>query len=81
MPYWEHGFGWGWMGILMTVIMLALIGGLGTLVFVLLRQVGQTRATPAQPPDADEILNERFARGEIDDEELARLRAALHRPI
>ncbi|MPZ81735.1 MAG: SHOCT domain-containing protein [Actinophytocola sp.] len=77
MPYWNHGFGWGWFGLLMVIGTMVLFWcGLGTIVFVLARRSGRVGAGPTR--DADKILDERFAHGEIDDEELERCRDVLH---
>jgi hypothetical protein len=51
-------------------------GGLVTVVVVLLHRFGHPGAGPAR--NADTILDERFARGEIDEEELKQRRTALH---
>lgn len=76
MMGWEHGYGWGWFGALMMLATMVLFwGGLATVVIVLLRRFGN----PGGTSDADRILEERFARGEFDEEELKRRRAALHR--
>ncbi len=81
MRYWEHGvgFGWGWFGLVTMVVLVALLAALGTLLFVLLRGAGPVGRRGARH-GANEILDERFARGEIDEEELAHRRAALERP-
>ncbi|PXY19023.1 SHOCT domain-containing protein [Prauserella muralis] len=86
MPYWDWGHGYaggGWLGgLLMLISMVLLWGGVITVVVLLLRRF----ATPAQggghrdtPPDAQRILDERFARGEIDEDEYQRRSAALRR--
>jgi len=71
--------GWGWL--VMTVMLLAFVA----LVVVAIVVVGWLLGPPAEPPAGDqppgrspvEILQERFARGEIDEEEFRRRRAAL----
>jgi putative membrane protein len=68
--YWNDGLGWGgW--ILMTLVMLAfwalVIFGI-VAVFRGLSGNGQS-ATPRQDRDPQRILDERFARGEIDADE------------
>ena len=77
MPYWNHDYGWGWVGLLMMIVaMVVFWGGLVTLVVVLVRRFGHTG--PARTgSDAERILDERFARGEIDQDELKARRAAL----
>jgi putative membrane protein len=78
-----YGDGWGggsWLA--MAIIFLLFWGGVAALVIYLLRR-GQARidADRIQPAhhDAERILSERFARGEIDAEEFTKRRAALRR--
>ncbi|WP_428832509.1 MULTISPECIES: SHOCT domain-containing protein [Amycolatopsis] len=70
MPYWNHmNAGWGPPALLLSVLLAVT---LVVLVAVLLR------GSRARPEDkALRILDERFARGEIDQEEYERRRAAL----
>lgn len=81
---WEGGMGAGaW--VLMALVMLLFWGGLVTVVIVLLRRGrGPDGLEPHGPygaphDEAERILNERFARGEIDESELAARRSALRR--
>ncbi|PYI69820.1 hypothetical protein CVV68_01570 [Arthrobacter livingstonensis] len=81
---WDDGMGAGaW--VLMAVMMLLFWGGLITVVIVLIRQGrGVNGPRPHGPygaphDEAERIINERFARGEIDETELAARRAALRR--
>ncbi|MFI7413578.1 SHOCT domain-containing protein [Streptomyces sp. NPDC049627] len=81
MMFWyAHGVsGWGWFGmsvgmiLFWTVIIAALV--------LLFRAVNgpheHTHTTPAAPTP-EQILGERFARGEIDEEEYRRRLDALH---
>ncbi|MCB5294615.1 SHOCT domain-containing protein [Arthrobacter sp. SO3] len=80
---WDGSWGTGaW--ILMALVMLLFWGGVVTVVILLLRR-GQGPAAPgpygpyAPHDEAERILNERFARGEIDESELTARRAALRR--
>ncbi|HET8879082.1 MAG TPA: SHOCT domain-containing protein [Arthrobacter sp.] len=78
-----YGHGWGLGGwIAMALLMLIFWGGVVTVVVLLLRRThpgeGFTGAGPA-PHEAERILNERFARGEINEQELTAMRAALRR--
>lgn len=77
--YSDHMNGWGWA--MMLVWSLVLIGFLGVAAWV---TVHWTRGgmQAAQPParTARELLDERFARGEIDLDEYQRRRAALEQP-
>lgn len=80
MPYWHYPgtMGWaGWAGgIGMLVLMLLTLAAVVSLVVVLARR-GPQPPTPADT--ARRILDERFARGEIDQEEYERRRDALTR--
>lgn len=86
MMGWDDGWGAGsWLGMsLMTVMMVAIWGGIIALVVWLVRSAAPRQASPQSPPvgpmdRADEVLAERFARGEIDEEEFTRRRELLHR--
>lgn len=79
---WADGWG-GWLGgILMVLMMLVFWGGLAALVVFLVRGFG---ARPPQgdgkrsEPDARKILAERFARGEISEDEYAQRKRVLER--
>ena len=65
---WNHMGGWSWVG--MTLMMVAF---LALIVLVTSSLVGRGGVGPS----AIEILDERYARGEIDDEELHRRRQTL----
>lgn len=80
--YGRHGWGWGWeawlgMGLMMLVFWLLLVGA----VFLILRWYrGEGSSRPSTGPDHDaaqRMLAERFARGEIDEEEYRRRRGVL----
>lgn len=79
----EHGWYGGGM-ILMAVVMVLLWLALAALVVWAVRSLGS--GAPARPPGpppaphtgtADQLLAERFARGEISEEEFRRAREAL----
>lgn len=77
MWYWDHGFGTHWFGAVVMIVTAVLFwGGLAAVVVVLLRRFSHEGNTTTS--DAERILDERFARGEIDEEELKQRRAALH---
>jgi putative membrane protein len=71
----------GWIG--MAVLMVLFWGGVVTVVVVLLRHQHSDHGLPGMRPshhEAERILHERFARGEIDETEYVARRAALRRP-
>ncbi|HEY9311591.1 SHOCT domain-containing protein [Williamsia sp.] len=73
MMWWNNGMGWGgW--VLMVLLMSAFWGFVIAGVIALFRSVGTDRPPAHNPsptirPSANSILDERFARGEIDAEE------------
>jgi len=77
---WWYDDGWGWGGwLVMTLGMVAFWG----LVFWAIVTVVRSSATPGDREPAggrtpDQILSERFARGEIDEEEYRRRLDVLH---
>ena len=80
MMWWDHG-GWGageWLA--MSLMMLVFWGALITLVVWLVRsdRTDQHRDMAGRPANPDEVLAERFARGEIDEDEFTRRRELLH---
>jgi len=73
------GFGWGFGGPLMILVWVLLIVGIIALVKWLV--TGTRGAPPAAGRSALEILQERYARGEIDREEYRQKREDLeHKP-
>jgi putative membrane protein len=81
MFWYDHDLsGWGWVG--MTIGMVLFWGLVITAIVLLVRGVvRREQPTAAAPPaDAEQLLAERFARGEIDEAEyrdrLAALRGA-----
>lgn len=64
MMWWYHGWGWGgWLA--MSLMMLAFWGAVVGLIVWLIRT--NSRQDKAPPPQrAEDMLAERFARGEID---------------
>jgi putative membrane protein len=68
-PY-DHMDGWGWMwlgGLLWLIILGAFVG---LIVWLVVRSSGQSPTAPHS--EARRILAERFARGEIDEDEFTR---------
>ncbi|HEY8914217.1 SHOCT domain-containing protein [Lacisediminihabitans sp.] len=78
-----YGYGgqWGVLGwVVMGLVMLLFWGGVVTAVVLLLRRRSDGDVPrPRGIEDAERILNERFARGEIDEQEFTARRAALRR--
>ena len=86
MMWWSDG-GWGpgaW--ILMSLMMIAFWGTVAAVAVWLIRASGASRSADAAPRvptptrstrSADEVLAERFARGEIDEDEFKSRRALL----
>ena len=81
-------FGWGdgmwgfgfWLAA--AGLMVLVVGGIIALVLVLTRRPDAGQGTDSLRPahhEAERILSERFARGEIDEEEFSTRRAALRR--
>jgi putative membrane protein len=73
---------WGWAGwALMTVGMVLFWALVITAVVLVVRYIAGTRGTAAPPPPgptrAEDVLAERFARGEIDEDEYRRRLASL----
>lgn len=85
MMDWNDGWGaGGWFAMsVMMVMMVAFWGGLIALVVWGVRSATPRHEGANGPPvaparSADEVLAERFARGEIDEEEFTRRRELLH---
>jgi putative membrane protein len=73
MDGWDmNGWGWGWMTLMMVVGVLLV----ALLVLTLLRGSALGPRTDDRP-NAEEILAQRLARGEIDEAEYQRRRSAL----
>jgi putative membrane protein len=75
--YGEGGVGWGaWLA--MAVMMVAFWGAIAWVIVTLVRNSASRSQPPAERGvDPLGILDERFARGEIDDEEYRRRREVL----
>ena len=75
MP-WHYGPGFGWLGALMMVVMMLLFwGGLFAVVVVVLRHFA---SGSFRQHNAERLLDERLARGEIDETQYTKLRGILH---
>ena len=85
--YGDHMNGWGWvfMGVSMLLFWGVLIAGIAVLVRFLGTSGHDMRAASARRPTAEELLAERFAGGEIDENEyrqrLETLRAGASPPV
>lgn len=81
LAYGHHG-GWGWAAMSISVILFWLL--IIVIVVLLFRAFGRphehTRPHTSAAPTPEQILAERFARGEIDDEEYRRRLAVLTSP-
>lgn len=75
-PWRMHDWmGWGWGGMWFgPLFMLAVLALLVALVVALVRWFGSGQTAPPAPRSARDILDERYARGEIDREEYLRRR-------
>ncbi len=73
MVGWEHGWfgGWMWLWPILGLAIVALV--------VWLMVSGAAKGGSGQGRDAESILKERYARGEIDEEEYNRRLAGLRR--
>jgi putative membrane protein len=70
-PYGEHMSGWGYaLGIIGMVLFWAvLVLAIAAAIRYLDRRRHETFPPPPRPPTAEQVLAERFARGEIDADE------------
>ncbi|MBB5159196.1 SHOCT domain-containing protein [Saccharopolyspora phatthalungensis] len=77
MPYW-HGYGWGVWGLAMMTVSMVLFWVLIIVAIVaLVRYLQRAGRVDRGVGTAEELLAERFARGEIDEEEYRRRMTAL----
>ncbi len=82
---WNSGYGWGWGWIITAVVLVALFALLITAIVLAVRSLtvagrhggaGSTQQTRG----AENMLAERFARGDIDEDEYRRRMTALQEP-
>ncbi|MER6306311.1 SHOCT domain-containing protein [Streptomyces sp. NPDC001657] len=87
MMFWHDHYGgsaWGWLA--MSVSMILLFALLVLIVVLIIRALGRSSPLHDGPtvtrggPSPEQILAERYARGEIDEEEYHRRLATLRRP-
>jgi putative membrane protein len=77
--YGDHISGWGWFAMSVGVVLFWAV--VITAIVLLVRYLGHTGERPNQPPTAhapEQMLAERFARGEIDETEYRQRLATLH---
>ena len=75
---WNHMSGWGWFTMMAGgLLLLALVVGCVVLLVARVGQQPPRRYTPVPPPSAEELLAERFARGEITEDEYRQRLAVL----
>lgn len=72
---WWHDDGWGWAGLAMMIVMLAL--WIAVIWAVLAAVRGDTRRGERPDDDPERLLDRRFATGEIDEDEYRRRLDAL----
>ncbi|HEY5283925.1 MAG TPA: SHOCT domain-containing protein [Polyangia bacterium] len=76
---WMWGHGWGWGGwVLMSVVMVLFLLALIAAIVVAIRYLSASNPAPRESPPSyarpgpEKLLAERFARGEIDEDEYRR---------
>lgn len=72
IPNWDCGSGWGmgFIGLLLTIL---IVGGLIFIIYLVNHAKGRSYSSSSSSEDRSlEILKERYAQGEIDDEEYER---------
>ncbi|OFW77233.1 MAG: hypothetical protein A2Z48_01965 [Actinobacteria bacterium RBG_19FT_COMBO_70_19] len=74
MAHMMNGWNGGWAGIVWMILFWGVIVGV---IYVIARSVGGAGARPGQERDGMGILDERFARGEISEEEYTERRRVL----
>lgn len=87
MPMWGYSVSYGWVGFFwMALNMVFWLALLGLLAWALVRWLGRgpvrNAPPPASPPPASalDVLQQRYARGELDEPTYLRMRAQLEGP-
>ncbi|MFB9907633.1 SHOCT domain-containing protein [Allokutzneria oryzae] len=75
MTPWYAVSGWNWTGLLFMIVMMLLFWG--SVLAVILTALRHPRFVRPRQTEAERILAERLARGEIDQEEYQRRRSTL----
>jgi putative membrane protein len=70
----DHMTGWGWAGMTLSTVLFVGLLVLGGLFLVRIARQSERAHTP---PSAEHLLGERYARGDIDEEEYRRRLATL----
>lgn len=74
---WNYNLGWGgWL--VMSLAMIAFWGVVVFAIVALFRGASAAAAPPARRVDAERLLDERFARGEINEQEYRARQDVLH---
>lgn len=76
MHYWNDGVSWGGV-VLMATMMIVFWGAIAAIVVTAIRHLGTGSRTEPGGADPTRILDERFARGEVDEDEYRRRRDLL----
>lgn len=77
---WGGGMhGWGWVGLALLALVLVLVAAAAVVLAVSLGRSGSKGEPPpvGGQSEADRVLDERYARGEIDEQEYLHRRAVL----
>lgn len=72
MHWGDMGWGWGWGALIWVIFMLVVLTGIAAVIIYAVRQPSGPRSQ-----SAEQILAERYARGEIDEEEYQQRRRTL----
>ena len=75
---WHMGDGWGWWMLVGWLWMVLLIAAIVWAVYAMTERTEPRR--PDREPDALQILERRYARGELTHEQFEEMRARLQRP-
>lgn len=73
----DHMDGWGW--VMMAFVLLLVVGLIAALIYAFARDSRSSSHGGFRDPSAIDVLDHRFARGEIDDEEYRKRRELLGR--
>jgi putative membrane protein len=77
MYYGDHMSGWGWFGMAVSAVLFWAV--VITAIVLLIRYLNQTRPSGPTTRTPEQLLAERFARGEIDEAEYQQRLATLRK--